>query len=135
MGRVAPSLHRIEHKGEHMALETLRDVKEIGGFEITQTAEGEKLLKFHKNCYIYVNHNTNSISFTLQNGPIKEVGKNGVQVETMIEAAKLILVGLNNNFPCFENATAILKLDAALDALAARKKNREERGVEGKDEA
>ena len=121
-----------------MCLETLKDVEEIGGFEIGRPSyvdsddptdiqrQWDALRKF-----IVINEKTNCIAFRLQNGPIKEVGVNGAQVETLIEAAKLIIEGLNNNFPCFENVTAILKLDAALDAIKARKANREKRGVEG----
>jgi len=114
-----------------MALETLKEVKEIGGYDFIQTHEGERLLGFDKDCYIYVNHNTNSICFVLQNGPIKEVGKNGVQVDTLIEAAKLIIEGLNKNYPCRENSMVITKLDEALLWSMKRKLDREARGVEG----
>jgi hypothetical protein len=116
-----------------MCLETLKDVEEIGGFEVGRVSKDNyfEVNRESLGKYIIVNKDTNCIAFTLQNGPIKEVGVNGAQVETLIEAAKLIIEGLNKNFPCIENATAILKLDAALDALAARKKSREERGVEG----
>lgn len=114
-----------------MALETLKDVKEIGGFEAAHVellATEEDLRK-----YVIVNHGMNFIGFWLQKGPIKEVGITGCQVETLIDAAKLIIEGFNKKYPCIENVTAILKLDSALDALAARKKNREARGVEGQD--
>ena len=43
----------------------------------------------------------------------------------MIEHTKLILEDVNKESPCIENATAILKLEAALDALNARQINRE----------
>ena len=114
-----------------MALETLKDVTEIGGFEIRKNHEGEKSPMFNKNCYIYVNHNTNSISFTIQNGPIKEVGVNGCQVDTLVEAAKLIIEKLNEKFPCHENDMAIQHLILALNWLEERKLNREKRQVEG----
>lgn len=122
-----------------MALETLKDVKEIGGFEVgfvvspknEHDFEGYENYKRALGRNVIINHKTNTISFSLQNGPIKEVGVTGCQVDTLIEAAKLIIEGLNKNHPCIENATAILKLEAALDALNARKKNREARGVEG----
>lgn len=71
------------------------------------------------------------ISFRIQNGPIKEVGVNGCQVDTMIEAAKLIIEELNKKFPCDENDMIVSKLEAALDWSAKRKANREARGVEG----
>ncbi|MBP9693186.1 MAG: hypothetical protein KBE16_00550 [Alphaproteobacteria bacterium] len=71
------------------------------------------------------------MSFNIQNGPVKENGVNGCQVDTIIEAAKVILEGLNKEFPCRENATAITKLDEALLWLLKRKLDREKRNVEG----
>ena len=62
---------------------------------------------------------------------MKEVGINGCQVDTVIETAKLILEGLNKNFPCRENSIAITKLDEAVMWLKKRKADREKRGVEG----
>lgn len=81
--------------------------------------------------FVYVRHDKNSIAFTLQNGPVKENGKNGCQVSTIIEAARAILEGLNKEFSCRENAVAITKLDEALMWLEKRTKDREKRGVEG----
>lgn len=81
--------------------------------------------------FIYVRQDKQSISFTLQNGPIEEVGLNGCQVETIIEAGKIILASLNFKHPCRENSIAITKLEEALMWLDKRKKDRIERGVEG----
>jgi hypothetical protein len=81
--------------------------------------------------HIYFRRDVNSLSFTLQDGPIKEVGVNGCQVDTLIAAAKLIIEGFNSQFPCDENVKAICALEEALVALDDRKKNREARGVEG----
>jgi hypothetical protein len=83
------------------------------------------------NHFIYVRQDKQSISFTLQNGPIKEVGLNGCQVDTIIEAAKIILASFNFKHPCRENSIAITKLEEALMWLDKRKKDRIERGVEG----
>lgn len=87
------------------------------------------------NKHIYVRLDKHSLSFTLQNGPIKEVGKNGCQVDAIIEAAKIILEVFNKKFPCRENSCAITKLDEALLWLYARTKGREDRGVEGTNNA
>ena len=131
-----------------MALETLQGVTEIGGFKVANMADlaknnpefyeesGQMNWKwFEKNIrpthFVMVRPDVNSITFTLQNGPIKEVGVNGCQVDTMIEAAKLIVEELNKKFPCDENDMVISKLEAALDWSAKRKANREARGVEG----
>jgi hypothetical protein len=85
--------------------------------------------------FIYVRHDKNSLSFTLQNGPIKEVGVNGCQVNEIILAAKTILEGLNKQFPCRENSLAITKLEEAVHWLEHRTKDREARGVEGHSKA
>lgn len=122
-----------------MALETLKDASYIGGFEVLKNrpknADGivdwnafDEKRKFSP---IYIDHDVNMISFRVQNGPIKEVGVNGCQVDTIIEAAKMIVEGLNKNFPCRENAMVITKLDEALMWSDARKKNRIAREVEG----
>jgi hypothetical protein len=81
--------------------------------------------------FIYTRHDVHSLSFTMQTGPIKEVGVNGVQIDTIIEAAKIIIEGLNAKFPCRENAMVITKLDEALMWSKKRKEDREKRGVEG----
>lgn len=135
-----------------MALETLKDVESIGGFNVIvmdklrakypekfnesgamDYAWFEKEIRPHN--FVYVRHDVNSISFTIQNGPVKENGVNGAQVDTIIEAAKIIIEGLNKNFPCRENSLAITKLDEALMWLEKRKKDRIVRGVEGKNQA
>lgn len=122
-----------------MALETLKDVKQIGGFKVLQerpkkedgTVDWNLFDEQRKNEPIYIDHDVNMISFRVQNGPIKENGVNGCQVDTIIEAAKLIIEGLNKNFPCRENAMVITKLDEALLWSMKRKLDREKRGVEG----
>ena len=131
-----------------MALETFKNVKEIGGFKVVVMDElrdqyPEKFNEsgsmnyewFEKdirpNNFVYVRHDVNSISFTIQNGPVKENGVNGCQVDTIIEATKTILGGFNAKFPCRENSIAITKLDEALMWLEKRTKDRTTRGVEG----
>ena len=136
-----------------MALETLRDVVTIGGFSVVIMDDLKKKFPekfsgpssqmdyawFEKEIrpknFIYVRQDVNSIAFTLQNGPIKEKGVNGCQVDTIIEAAKTILSGLNKQFPCKENEVAIAHLENALGVLGQRKKDRISRGVEGLNKA
>ena len=122
-----------------MALETLKGIEQIGGFEVMQqrpeNEDGQvnwKLFdEMRKTKPIYVDHDVNMISFRIQNGPIKEVGINGCQVDTLIEAAILILSGLNDKFSCEENTKAINCLMRATNFLKERKINREKRQVEG----
>jgi hypothetical protein len=122
-----------------MALETLKGIEQIGGFEVMQkrpeNEDGQvnwKLFdEMRKTKPIYVDHDVNMISFRIQNGPIKEVGVNGCQVDTLIEASKLIIEGLNKNFPCIENEMIIEYLGRALYWSNLRKLDREKRQVEG----
>ena len=127
-----------------MALETLKGVEKIGGFDVINLEElkrkhtddkgnidWEAIDKDRDNYPISIAHDLNSISFKIQEGPIKEVGVNGCQVDTMIETAKIIIEKLNRNFPCSENTKCIICLHNALKALQDRKADREKRNVEG----
>jgi hypothetical protein len=109
-----------------MALETLKNVEKIGDFEISRDIHDWEVDK-----NVVIDDTYNIIGFKLQKGPIKEVGVNGCQVDTIIEAAKLIIEGLNAQFPCAENSEAIDSLNNALHWLNKRRENREKRGVEG----
>lgn len=131
-----------------MALETLKDVVKINNEKIVIMDDLKELFpeKFNESGsmdyewfekeirpknFIYVRHDKNSLAFTLQNGPVKENGKNGCQVVDVIAVAKHIIERLNDNFPCRENAMTITKLDEALMWQSKRTSDREERGVEG----
>jgi len=131
-----------------MALETLKDVKKIGGFDVIVMDELKEKYpeKFNEsgamdykwfeeeirpNNFIYLRHDKNSISFTIQDGPVKENGVNGCQVDTIIETAKIIINGLNQNFPCDENSDALHHLYQAVLCLKRRREDREKRRVEG----
>ena len=119
-----------------MALETLKGVKEIGGFEVTHVERSLIPPEEIDLPYILIREgNEHSIAFTLQKGPIKEVGVNGCQIDTIIETAKLIIEGLNAKFPCEENEKAIFHLTETIGWLAHRTANRTERGVEGTNQA
>ena len=131
-----------------MALETLKDVKEINGQKVVvmddlRTLHPERFTETgamdHKwfeetirpNSFIYVRHDKNSLAFTLQNGPVKENGVNGCQVEDIVAVAKHIVEQLNVKFPCRENAMMITKLDEAIMWSKKRTADREARNVEG----
>lgn len=110
-----------------MALETLSGLSEINGESIVFGEMPERVDGSH----IYVEPSTNIISFHIQNGPIKEAGKNGCQVTVLIAVAKHIIEKLNSHFPCRENAVTITKLDEALMWQKKRTDDRTSRGVEG----
>lgn len=131
-----------------MALETLKGVKRVGTENIVcmddlreshpEMFRPDGSMHYHMfeekirpHNFIYVRHDVNSLSFTIQNGPIKEVGKNGCQVSDIIAVAKHIIEELNKKFPSRENAMTITKLDEALLWQAKRTMDREARGVEG----
>ena len=85
------------------------------------------------NSFIYLREDKNSLTFNLQKGPIKEVGVNGCQVDTMIAAAHHLICGLDKNFSTKSNREAIGHLKKAYMCLKKRRLEREERGVEGSD--
>ena len=127
-----------------MAVETLRGIEEIGEYKVVHIESGpddniEELPEFIKEIiepsinetYVVVDHSMNSLGFKLQNGPVKEVGVNGCQVDTLIETAKIILEQFNKVVPSRETSMIITKLDEALLWSMKRKNDREKRGVEG----
>ena len=109
-----------------MALETLKSIKQIGIYNVKEVEWNQP-----SDHLIEINHKHNAITFKIQNGPIKEHGINGCQVDTMIKTAKIIIEGLNKKFPCRENAMVITKLDEALMWSEKRKQDRINRNVEG----
>lgn len=132
-----------------MALETLEGLKEINGVKILVLEESKKLHslskpdgsfdwdlfdEYRKDFPISIANDINTISFKIQDGPIKENGLNGCQVVDMIAVARHIITELNKKFPCRENAMTITKLDEALMWQEARTANRTKRNVEGRNE-
>ena len=126
-----------------MALKTLENVKKIDGFNVMREEDREQFRdsdgeidwdamdEFRKDYPIYITDSKNMISFRIQDGPVKENGVNGCQVQTMLVAAKMILEKLNVNFPCRENSITITRLDEAILWQKKRTSDREDRGVEG----
>ena len=126
-------------KEQEMALETLRNLTEIGGFKVLAErptcdqgiVDWDLFDKQRKASPIYIDHDVNTVSFRIQDGPIKENGVNGAQVDTLLHTALLMIKGLNRKFPSIDNDIAIAKIDSALVALDQRKNERTARGVEG----
>lgn len=77
----------------------------------------------------------NQLLVTIQDGPIKEVGVNGCQVSHLLEFTRRVFESLNADFPCRENALTITKLEEGEHWQEARTRDRERRGVEGKNKA
>lgn len=121
-----------------MALKTLRTLPRIAGELIEHWENNAVFMEGPRPAdgpFVHVDHDKNVLSFKIQDGPIKEVGVNGCQVDTIVATAKAIIVGLNEAYPCAENKLAILGLSMAMEALELRKANREARGVEGTNQA
>lgn len=114
-----------------MALETLRGINQIGGFDLTHSELPLNDGLIYCDTPLLIDHSQNTICFKIQNGAIKEFGVNGCQVDTIIETAKLIIEGLNLKFPCEENFDVISHLNCALNYLNDRRLDRLRRGVEG----
>lgn len=125
-----------------MALETLRHYVEFNGEKVLLerprtecgSIDWEKFDEMRNDYPIYVDHEKNMISFKIQNGPIKEVGKNGCQLTELIAVAGAMLEGLNEKYPCEENIVTLRHLKEALTWQEIRTLNRQSRGVEGKSE-
>lgn len=117
-----------------MALKTLQDIKDIDGFPVAEASfhDNHNLAGDLAEAPILIDHQNNLIVFKLQDGPVKEAGVNGCQVDTIIAAAQTILEGLDSKFPCRENKEAIDELKGARLWLRVRRGDREARSVEGR---
>lgn len=116
-----------------MALETLKSIKKIDGYEVCHLDERISKEEFEKvKKYIIVNHRENTITFKIQNNPIKESGENGCQVDTILATCHIIITGLNKKFKSPYNDMACNNIFLALAALDKRKQDRIKRNVEGK---
>lgn len=98
-----------------MALETLRGQEDGFGPHVT------------------IDHDANTITFKIQDGPVGESGVNGCQLTELVHVATHMLEGLNRRFPCRENAITITKLQEAMLWQGKRTRDRTRRGVEGYD--
>lgn len=122
-----------------MALEVLKGVEEIGGFKIVRVKPPEMSWddfdKTRDEFPINITERMNTISFRIQNGPVKEVGVNGCQIVTLIEAARVLIEKHNEKFPSMGNISAMHHLEMAIFSQERRTKAREARRVEGTSKA
>jgi hypothetical protein len=123
-----------------MALGTLKGLTKIGAFDImlerpkdlsTGEVDWAATDELRKKQPIYVDHDAGMISFKIQDGPVKESGVNGCQVDTLIRTAFHMIKELDNKFPCEENKGAMGGLSTAIGCLEQRRYDRQKRGVEG----
>ena len=83
--------------------------------------------------YYVISHPANGVyaEVMFQNGPVKEVGVNGLTNEALLELVLHRLRILNTNFPCRENSLAITNIEQGVMWLEQRTKDRVKRNVEG----
>ena len=108
-----------------MALNTLKNVKEIGGYQVVNVddipeMDADEFRDQLEITPIVIDHEWNLIQFKFQSGHVKEAGVNGCQVDALIHAAKMIIEELDKEYPDPENGMAINKLECALAHLAER---------------
>jgi hypothetical protein len=73
-----------------------------------------------------------SNAVTFQNGPIAEVGVNGISNEALLAIVEDRLLGFQSgDYACRENSIALTKLQEAMMWLQKRTRDRVDRGVEG----
>jgi len=81
----------------------------------------------------YIKVQNNNVSFNIQNGPVKQHGRNGCDATDIIRYAIGLYRSFNKAHPCRENALTLTKLEEALHWQDARTTDRESRKVEGTD--
>lgn len=96
------------------------------------SGQSNSLVEFSQSDFIAIEGN--KITIEIQDGPIGEVGVNGIQVTDMLNYVKEVYKSLNSAFPCRENSLTITKIEEAIHWQDARTKDRESRKVEGKNE-
>lgn len=104
---------------------------EESGLKVTTPVDGDKVA----HDYIVEVEKANLTGFTtiqFQNGPIPEVGVNGLTNEALLAILLHRTKVLNKLFPCKENEEAILHMQQAFQWFNQRTINRKARGVEGR---
>ena len=87
---------------------------------------------FDTNSIPHLTHNDADIHFfKLQNGPVKEKGVNGCQIDDVLQFCLQTLMDFNQCTPSRETSLAIVKIEEAIHWLKARTRDRTKRGVEG----
>lgn len=114
-----------------MTTKVLDGVKKIGGYEVEHIKPDPNSDRESPSKFVRIHHGFNTISIQLQDGPIREVGENGAQVDTFIHVAKELLIAFNQMAQHPENEKAIDCLSGAIEALDRRTKERISRNVEG----
>jgi len=116
--------------GIQMTLKTVRGLVELNGMAVVNIEDElsrQEYLDIIKDNYIFANHKTGTLCFRLQDGPIKEVGVNGCQIDHVVAMVRHIISAMNENYPCEENRNVLLSLDSAQYWLEERRRDRSKR--------
>ncbi len=125
--------HKTNPANEELTI-TVRDDPGAGGANHCYHVEGMNL---DSNPAWQILHNgpgkgATAIPLVFQNGPIKEVGVNGITQEVLLA---IVLDRLRSfqegDYRCRENAIALTKIEEAMMWLQSRTRARMARGVEG----
>ena len=110
----------LDEPGQGNACHEYRIGNTVPSFTDTEDIQKEEA-RLNANCAI-----------RFQNGPIQEVGVNGISNEALLAVVEDRLLGFQSgDFRCRENALALTKLQEVIMLLHKRTRNRMVRGVEG----
>lgn len=100
-----------------MAIKYLQNLKSLNREKVKHDfgGNGNELPDGDEN--ISILHNRNMICFRLQRGSKKKIGKNGCEVDKLVEVALLLVNEINKTSPSKYNALALSYLTSALGAL------------------
>lgn len=105
-----------------MAIKYLQNLKALNKEKVKHEfgGNGNKLPDSEE--HVTILHNRNMICFRLQRGSKKKIGKNGCEVDKLVEVALLLVNELNKSSPSKYNALALSYLTSALGALSQRRR-------------
>ena len=105
-----------------MAIKYLQNLKSLNKEKVNHDfgGNGKELPDVEE--HVVVLHNRNMVCFRLQRGSKKKIGKNGCEVDKLVEVALLLVNELNKAAPSKHNALAMSYLTSALGALNDRRK-------------
>lgn len=121
-------------------MESIRDLRELTGHKVNgcndviriavadEPGSGGACHKYR----VYVGEEVYPLVISFQNGPVNEVGTNGLTHEVLLAILEDRLEGFQAGpYECKENQLALIYIQAAMDVLKVRTRKRLERGVEG----
>ncbi len=102
-------------------------------FIVNDKGENVRYLKkrFQVSPLNFVKTHGSKVTFTLQDGPIKEVGVNGCQIDAVLTWVRDKVKSFQDAVPCHENEKALDHIEEALFWFEKRRRDRETRKVEG----